>query len=317
VETEVAPLILNQSFPDPSSLFHQLSKELHLLDLQTGESGPIAQAIAGTDIAVWDLFAQRQQQPLWRLLGGQVARFPVYASGINPTDSAATAKAQFDKGHRAFKLKVGFDDDLDVANAREIRQTVGEEAKLMVDANQGWDLKRAKEMAMALSDFKLKWIEEPLPADADSENWHDLKNSSPVQLAGGENLRGYCAYREAIASKYFSFLQPDAGKWGGITGCITVGREARKEGLCYCPHWLGGAVGLLASAHLLTAIGGDGLLEIDSNPNPLRDELVGQLPTVDAGYWTLSNEAGLGVAPKADIIARYQASNYVGADQLK
>ena len=92
-------------------------------------------------------------------------------------------------------------------------------------------------------------------------------------------------------------IQPDACKWGGITGCLAVARNALAAGRRYCPHYLGGGIGLLASAHLLAAVGGDGLLEVDINPNPLREGLAQTFPSLENGSFMLSDAPGLGVEP--------------------
>jgi L-alanine-DL-glutamate epimerase-like enolase superfamily enzyme len=89
-------------------------------------------------------------------------------------------------------------------------------------------------------------------------------------------------------------VQPDLGKWGGFSGCLPVVKEIRASGLRYCPHWLGGGIGLAASAHLLAAVGGGGLLEVDANPNPLRDEIFPAAVSVKGGAITLSEAPGLG-----------------------
>ena len=92
-------------------------------------------------------------------------------------------------------------------------------------------------------------------------------------------------------------LQPDMAKWGGFSGCLPVARAILGAGLRYCPHFLGGGVGLLASAHLLAAVGGDGLLEVDANPNPLRTRLCGAVGAVREGRVILGDAPGLGVEP--------------------
>ena len=86
-------------------------------------------------------------------------------------------------------------------------------------------------------------------------------------------------------------------KWGGFSGCLPVARAIRAAGLRYCPHYLGGGIGLLASAHLLAAAGGDGLLEIDANDNPLRTATCGAVARIRAGRATLDEAPGLGFTP--------------------
>jgi D-galactarolactone cycloisomerase len=103
----------------------------------------------------------------------------------------------------------------------------------------------------------------------------------------------------------FGVVQPDLAKWGGLSGCLPVARQIRDSGARFCPHYLGGGVGLLASAHLLAAVGGDGLLEIDSNPNPLRTLIATDLESVRAGQVTLSEHPGLGMEPDLAALASY------------
>ena len=100
-----------------------------------------------------------------------------------------------------------------------------------------------------------------------------------------------------MASGALAVVQPDLAKWGGISRGLPLARRIRAAGLRYCPHFLGGGIGLLASAHLLAAAGGDGLLEIDANDNPLRTLLMGPLERVAGGACRLGDEPGLGVVP--------------------
>ena len=319
VHSEIAPLLLAHDIAHPAEFFADITKALHLLVNQTGEDGPVAQAIAGVDMALWDLYAQRLGLPLHRVLKGESddteneQSVPLYASGLNPHLPENLVEQKYNEGYRAFKLKVGFDDALDVRNAKTIRNKMGPDIPLMLDANQAWDLERAKKMIDALSEFNPLWMEEPLPVDAPRSDWVALSNWSPVPLAGGENLRGLDAYDDAIESGVFKYIQPDVAKWGGLTGTHQVAMKVRAAGLCYCPHWLGGGVGLMASSHLLRAVGGDGLLEVDANPNPLRDQLfnlqhldeqASGIETVPS-LWQPGPLPGLGVSPNKLVVENY------------
>ena len=137
VDEVLGPLVVGSRPGEPGDLFHRLTNLHAVLALQTGEVGPIAQAISGIDIAHWDLAARRAGEPLWRLLGGSGDAIPVYASGINPAGSGEMAARALAAGHRAFKLKVGFGAELDCANLVDIRREIGP-LFLAVDANQGW-----------------------------------------------------------------------------------------------------------------------------------------------------------------------------------
>jgi D-galactarolactone cycloisomerase len=297
IESVFAPMLQGAAADCPSSRFADLTARTAVLAIQSGEPGPIAQCIAGIDIALWDLAAKRAQQPLWRFLGGKRAEVPVYASGLNPDGPEVMAAQRRDEGHTAFKLKVGFGAGRDVANLRALRQALGDGARLMVDANQAWTLTESREMAERLAEFGVQWLEEPMRADTPLEEWKSLAKASPVPLAGGENLAGDAQFDAAIESGAFAVLQPDMAKWGGFSGCIPVARRILGKRRRYCPHYLGGGIGLLASAHLLAAAGGDGMLEVDANPNPLRTLTSGPLVHVRDGRASLTEAPGLGVEP--------------------
>jgi L-alanine-DL-glutamate epimerase-like enolase superfamily enzyme len=302
VTSFLSPLVVRRRWRGPAEVFHELTGRASRLALQAGEPGPLAQAVAGIDIALWDLAARRAGQPLWRLLGGRGDnRLPAYASGINPDQALAQACAARDAGYRAFKLKIGFGRATDLDNLAALRAELGPDAPIAVDANQAWELDEARAMSQALAEFRPLWLEEPIAADRPIEEWQQLAAASRIPLAGGENLRGDAQFDAAIAAGALAIFQPDVAKWGGITGCLPLARRIIAGGRRYCPHWLGGGIGLLASAHLLAAAGGDGLLEIDCNPNPLRGGLAMPHPTLEDGRLVLSEAPGLGVEPGPEV----------------
>jgi L-alanine-DL-glutamate epimerase-like enolase superfamily enzyme len=299
VESVLAPLLLEQAFLSPQAAFDAMTERTAVLALQSGEPGPLAQAIAGVDIALHDLAARRAGLPLWRALGaadgapgaaevasGSAAApcVPVYASGINPDGAADTVARLRAAGHTGFKLKVGFGAERDLANLRDARTAAGAEALLMADANQAWDLDSALAMSARLADAGLAWLEEPLRADRPMHEWQRLAAAAPMALAAGENAIGDDAFAALIASKAIAVVQPDLAKWGGISGVLRVAARIEAAGLRYCPHYLGAGIGLLASAHVLAARGvGASLLEVDSNENPLRTLLCPPLETLREG----------------------------------
>jgi L-alanine-DL-glutamate epimerase-like enolase superfamily enzyme len=296
LESVVAPLLIERPWRDPEEAFFELSRKLHVLGIQCGEEGTMAQVIAGVDVALWDLLARRLGQPLWRLFGGK-PEIAVYASGLNPVEPEKLAAQKRDEGYRAFKLKVGFGLDRDLANLRALRDLLGTETPLMVDANQAWDAEAAIEAADKFATCALGWLEEPIPADSTLADWQRVAAASPIPLAGGENIRGFAAFDQAAASGVFKVIQPDLGKWGGFSGCLAVGRRTRETGGLFCPHWLGGGIGLVASFHLKAAIGGTGFVEVDANDNPLREALGRPFPAVQNGGIVLSERPGLGIEP--------------------
>ncbi|MFP7571500.1 mandelate racemase/muconate lactonizing enzyme family protein [Marivita sp. S2033] len=228
-----------------------------------------------------------------------------YASGIaiaHAFESIADSRTQ---GFAAFKVKVGFDAARDTGILHDLFDTLMPNEVICADANQAWTLKGAQDFLAAIRGLPLGWLEEPLPADAPQSDWLALANASTVAIAAGENITGTGGFSEAIASGVFDVIQPDLAKWGGFSGCWPVAQAIRTAGLRYCPHFLGGGIGLLASAHLLAATGGDGMLEVDVNPNPLRDGFEIWQAGTTKGTLTLPERPGLGITAFPDPLRRY------------
>ncbi|WP_289296318.1 mandelate racemase/muconate lactonizing enzyme family protein [uncultured Reyranella sp.] len=295
----VAPRALGKSLDDPVGLWSEIDRALHVLRVQSGDAGALSAAAAGLDLAIHDLRARKRGLPLWRALGGtDDAPLPVYASGLNPGRAAYdTVGRMRAAGYRAFKIKVGFGEDVDLGSLRPVAAELQAGERLMVDANQGWDLRTACALVPKFAEFGLRWIEEPLMADRPLAEWSQVAALAPATLAGGENLRGAGPFQEMIDSGLFGVIQPDAAKWGGHSGCLPVARAALAAGRTYCPHFLGGGIGLIHSLHLLAAVRGPGLLEVDANPNPLREGILQDAFSVRDGSVTLPGGQGLGLEP--------------------
>jgi len=299
--TYLPPLACGPRWTSPQHCFETLTERLAVLAIQCGEPGPLAQIVAGLDIALWDLLGRRHGLPVWKLLAPDLATpapVPLYASGLNPTGPERLAAAKHAEGYRAFKLKVGFGADRDDANLAAMREVIGPEAPLMVDANQAWALDEAITAGRRIARHNLGWLEEPVRADTPLADWARLAREQPIPLAGGENLTGLDAFDAHIAAGGLSVIQPDLGKWGGFSGCLEVGKRTLARGKRFCPHWLGAGIGLTASFHLKAAVGGPGYVEVDANPNLLRDMLAMPAYAVEDGAVCLGVAPGLGVVPE-------------------
>ncbi len=163
----------------------------------------------------------------------------------------------------------------------------------LLDANQGWTPDEAERAMRWIAPHGPRWIEEPIAVDVPQAAWQVLKAGTGVPIAGGENFLARRDYEEVVQGKWLDVVQPDIAKWGGFTDCLPVARDIVAHGLTYCPHSLGGGIALAASAHLLAAAGGPGLLECDANENSFRDET---FPLdLSHGVVTLPETPGLGV----------------------
>ncbi len=300
----LGPWYLGRNAADPPALAREATEAMRRLAIQTGEQGAFANVVAGFDCALWDRLARRAGVPLARLLGGELRPLTAYASGIGPEDPPAQMEAARASGHRIFKLKLGF--PADERNLRAASAFLADGEILLADANQAWEIEEARRRLPGLAEYGLGWIEEPVPADLPPSVFRELAAVSPVPLAGGENLSSMGAFEEIVAARALAVVQPDVAKWGGISFCRRVAAEAMAAGLRYCPHFLGGAIGLLHSAHLLAAAGGDGWLEVDVNPNPLREELLPFSGCDAEGRIALDGRPGIGIDPDPGLLAAYR-----------
>ena len=183
--------VIGRTYASPDQAFASLTAELDVMAVQTGEIGPIAQVIAGIDIAMWDLAARREGKPLYRLLGGApLDTVPVYATGINPDQPEKFAAARYAEGHRAFKLKTGFDNARDLRNLQAMREAVGKDAVLTCDANQALSVESAIDFARAAAPIDLQWFEEAIRVGAPSAQWHAAHRSlsSAGARPGGRSI---------------------------------------------------------------------------------------------------------------------------------
>jgi D-galactarolactone cycloisomerase len=305
--TFIAPRLIGRSISDPATFWAETDRALHLWGLQAGEPGAFAAALSGADLALHDLAARRAGVPLWRWLGGEDAGpVPVYASGLNPDAQAlAQVEAARSEQHRSFKIKIGFGEARDLATLRPVFAGLKTGERIMVDINQGWELRTATRMVRVLDEFPLTWIEEPLAADRPSWEWSQVAGASSAPIAAGENIRGALEFHRALREHHLGFVQPDCCKWGGLSATLPMARAIVASGRAYCPHFLAGGIGQLASLHLLAAVRGNGLLEIDANPNPLRSRLIDPVLLIKDGMVTPPTTPGLGIEPDIEALSDF------------
>ncbi|WP_350347537.1 mandelate racemase/muconate lactonizing enzyme family protein [Agromyces sp. G08B096] len=223
---------------DARAVWQPLWEHLH----EAGGGGVTTMAMAGLDLALWDLAARRSGVAIADHLGRRRDRVRAYGSGINrhyPLDElVAQAERWVAAGFDAVKVKVGRPDLADdVARVRAVREVIGSDRDLMIDANQLWSLDQALRAMEALAPFGLRWIEEPLRAD-DLSSHIRLAATIDVPIAAGENL--YTGYRfaEFIDAGAAQIVQPNVVRVGGITPFLEIAGLAADRGVELAPHLL-------------------------------------------------------------------------------
>ncbi|HEY9788936.1 MAG TPA: mandelate racemase/muconate lactonizing enzyme family protein [Candidatus Obscuribacterales bacterium] len=199
-------------------------------------------ALAAIDVALWDLAGKRTNTPLYILLGGAHDGVPVYNTHVGwlnrPLDEMVELcrEAVHRDGFRALKLKVGKSDPFeDVERVAAVRQAVGKNISLMVDANQSWYKDEAIRRARLLEPYDLVWLEEPMPA-TDVEAHRVLGLHTSIPRAGGESLYSLAYFHAFIRNNGLDILQPDVVRIGGISNALKVCHMAEAAGLRVAPH---------------------------------------------------------------------------------
>ncbi|MFH9867145.1 mandelate racemase/muconate lactonizing enzyme family protein [Streptomyces lydicus] len=235
---ETAPELLGE---DPSDI-GRLWQKLLWAGASMGRSGLAVQAIAAFDIALWDLKARRAGLPLAKLLGAHRSAVPCYNTSGGflsaPIEQVLdNADAALARGIGGIKIKVGQPDTTaDLRRVQAVREHLGADTALMVDANQQWDRATAQRFGRTLEQFRLTWIEEPLDAH-DAEGHAALAASLDTPVATGEMLTSAEEHTRLIDAGAADFVQPDAPRVGGITPFLRVMALADHKALSLAPHF--------------------------------------------------------------------------------
>jgi D-galactarolactone cycloisomerase len=276
------------------------------------------------EVAVWDLVGRAQEQPLWQLLGGTRDRLLAYASSgelVSAEERAQRCVALRDAGVTAVKVRLHSSDwrvDLPVIEA--VREAVGRDLEIMVDANQGWrmpgdltpcwDVPTAAAFAHELARLGVYWLEEPLSTD-DIEGYATLRGLTDLRLAAGEMVRTEAAARELVLRGGVDVVQTDVVLSGGITGCRRIAELADRAGRTWSPHTWSNGYGLLANLHAALAFSTCPYLEVPYDPpawSPERRDWLLPVTLEIAGDGTIAPPPGpgLGVVPDWDELEQYR-----------
>jgi L-alanine-DL-glutamate epimerase-like enolase superfamily enzyme len=230
------------------------------------------------EVAVWDAVGKALGLPLWKLLGGRSERLLAYASTgelLEPSERVERCLQLREQGVRAFKLRFHRADWRDdVAVVAAVREAVGGDVELMVDANQGWrmpgdraarwDVATAAQCARELEALSVYWLEEPLRTD-DIEGYRALRALTGLRLAAGELVRSAAEARDLVAAGV-DVVQADVLFVGGIGGCRRIAALADLHGRAWSPHTWSNGLGLVANLHAALAFSPAPYVEVPLDP---------------------------------------------------
>jgi len=289
--------------------------DVELLTAPTG-SRVESMAMAGINMALWDIMGKAVNKPVYRLLGGAYTnRVRAYASGgINwvwfkhPEVLAEEIRGYLDEGFTAFKIRIGPDKRF-LDAIRVARETLGDGMDLMVEGNMRFNTsEQAIAMARRFERYNPFWFEEPIPGN-NIEGYVEIRKALPqIPITGGESLCTRFEFKERIDRRAYSIVQPDSN-YAGLSEARRIAFMASLEGLPCCPHNWHNAVTTAANLQLVASIPNHMVLEMQRTWHyscpAFRSEIVVNPSEPKNGYLEVPKEPGLGVELDDRALAKY------------
>ena len=321
VHGEFAPLLLGADPMQRNGLWQKMFQLLYNGNVAGGLGGS---AISAVDTALWDIAGKASGLPICALLGGRVRdRIAVYATGLYYTEEGVEAASDpgggafpqrlldearlyVELGFAGMKTKVGgLPLAQDVRRVAAIREAIGPDIFLMVDANQAYNATTAIRIGQELAALDIFWFEEPVNAK-DVEGYLQVKGALPMAIAGGENLRTRYEFKDYIGRRAVDIVQPDVMNVGGITEMHRVASMANAFGILCNPHVWGSPVMIAASLHVAAAMPEcpparvprpyqqEPVMEFDRTPSPIREGIAEPFDQT-GGFLEVPTGPGLGL----------------------
>jgi D-galactarolactone cycloisomerase len=287
-------------------------KDGQMRPVPRGERAAVMAAIAGIDIALWDLKGKAAGLPVWRLLGGESRPLATYATGGYYRPGAANSvyaeemRRLIDLGYRAVKLKTGAGSVADEAErVGAVRKAIGDGPDLMLDMNAPYDLADCIEFARCVEPFDIFWLEEPLHWYLQPADFARLAAATPIPLAHGERELTRFTIRDFIVIGGIRYVQFDATRAAGFTEALRIAALAEQHGVIVAPHSVPEIHGHLVLAMPRGAFGVESHGGPDSDP--LAHGLFREYPELRDGHLHIGDQPGFGIEPDWAFVERYRA----------
>lgn len=297
-----------------------LWQEIYARFRDHGQKGVVIQGLSGVDIALWDLKGKAFGVPVHRLMGGPLrTEVKAYATGLYRQDTGDPEAYLRDEalsyvadGFGAVKLKVGFGVDEDARITAALREAIGPDIGLMIDANHAYDAISAIRLGRKVEDLDIGWFEEPVPPE-DLAGYREVRKAIGIPVAGGECEFTRYGFREILASRAIDILQPDTCATGGLSEAKKIADMAAAFGVRYVPHVWGTGIAIAAALQLLAVLPTspsalrpvEPMLEFDRTEHPVRAALLSTPIEHVRGTVQVPQGPGLGIEVDRAALARF------------
>ena len=316
----ISPLITGEDPLNRLGIWQKIFHSMYNGNTVVGYGGS---ALSAVDMALWDITGKALGVPVNMLIGGRIRdQVPVYATGLyytkNEMDGCLALEAQSyaEQGFLGMKTKVGgLPIEKDVQRVKLIREVIGPDIKLMVDANQAYNAHTAIRVGNMLHNSDILWFEEPVNAQ-DLESYLQVKSNIPMSVAGGENLRTRFEFMEFLTKRAYDIVQPDVINVGGISEMRNVSMHANTMGIQVNPHVWGSPIMIAASLHVICTVPPcpesfiaepfeqEPVMEYDRTPSEIRDHLCHESFRMEKGHLKVPDGPGLGVTVDEKVLDR-------------
>jgi L-alanine-DL-glutamate epimerase-like enolase superfamily enzyme len=297
LEDSIVPLIVGR---DPT-MIGEIWEAMYENDRGLRKKGIPVYAMSAIDIGLWDILGKSVDKPVWQLFGAHAEHIPVYGSGgflsYAVDEIVAEAEGFRAQGCRHYKFKLGRPDVREnIERVRLVREALGPDMAILVDANQRWDVATNIRVAQMLEDYDLYWYEEPVLAD-NIDQCAQVAAATTIPIATGENEYTRYGFRDLIAAGAAQYLNPDIHRCGGFSQMMQISHLAAAYDVMIAPHLVPEL-----SIQVLVSIPNAALVEVLAGA---PDNLWEYGPEIVDGHMAPPDRPGHGMEFSADALKSY------------
>ena len=284
--------------------------KMYARTLDYARKGVLMASVSAIDIAVWDLKGKSLNLPVSTLLGGAYRnKIKPYATGLyfssieNPSKNFEIELMDYlNRGFKAIKMKIGLGIEVDLKNIKYVRKVIGNDIKLMVDANHAYSLIESIELSKKMEKYDISWFEEPMSPEY-YKQYKELREKTSIPVSAGECEYLRYGFHQLLENKSVDIIQPDICSCGGLSEAKKISSLASLYGIDIIPHTWGSGLGIYVALNFIANIEPNPIrlvekdlyIEYDQTENSIREELIIPKLVLKDGYIDVPTSPGIGV----------------------